>query len=149
MSVVSELGTSARRAILEAMVAMAWADTRLEREEILAIQAAGRVLELPDDVLEALDAGPPEVAQIVHDDLSATERRLVYLCAAWVSTVDAREDEGERGLLLELASALGLTPAAATDLRDDARLLHATAPPSMPWWQELEALIERVSGHAK
>ncbi len=137
-----DLGVPARRAIFEALCAMAWADARLEREEIQAIQAAGRVLALPDDVLDALDAGPPTVAQIASARLSPSDRDLVYLCAAWLSSVDGREDAGEEGLLSALGAALGLDPVRATGLRDDARLLHATVPSSMPWWQELERLIE-------
>ena len=136
-----DLGAPVRRAIFEALVAMAWADARLEREEIQAIQAAGRLLELPDDVLDALDAGPPSVAQIPSDALSAADRDLVYLCAAWLSSVDGREDEGEEGLLTELRAALRIDPVRATALRDDARMLHATVPSSMPWYQELERLI--------
>ncbi len=137
-----DLPAATRRAIFEALVAMAWADARLEREEILAIQAAGRLLALPDDVLDALDAGPPSVGAIGSGGLDAGDRELVYLCAAWLSSVDGREDEGEEGLLAELRSALRLDPVRATALRDDARLLHATVPSSMPWHQELERLIQ-------
>lgn len=143
--VVAGLSASARRAILEAMVAMAWADARLEREEIMAIQAAGRVLELPDDVLDALDAGPPAVEAIAHDDLEPTERELVFLCAAWMSSVDSHEDGGEEGLLRELAERLEIPAKEATRLRDDARTLHVSVPSSMPWWEELSTLIERAS----
>lgn len=145
MSAVDSLSTSARRAILEGLLAMAWADSRLEREEILAVQAAGRVLDLPDDVLDALDAGPPAVAQIAHDDLTPRERELVYLCAAWLSSVDGREVESEEGLLFELGAALGIEGPRSTELRDDARLLHATVSSTTPWWGELNDLIESAN----
>ena len=145
MTEVSKLGPSARRAIFEALVAMAWADTRLEREEILAVQAAGRLFDLPDDALDALDSGPPGVDQIAHDDLNVRERELVYLCAAWLSSVDGHESEGEQGLLAELREPLGIDPVRATALRDDARVLHATVPASMAWWEELERLIESAA----
>ncbi len=146
MTHVSDIGPSARRAIFEALVAMAWADSRLEREEVLAVQAAGRVLELPDDVLDALDAGPPEVAHIAHEDLGEGDRELVYLCAAWMSFVDGHEDSGESSLLAELGRALGVDAARAKALTDDARLLHITVPPSVSWWEELEKLIESARG---
>jgi len=141
------IGTSARRAIFEAMVAMAWADARIEREEILAVQAAGRVLELPDDVLDALDAGPPSLAGIDAASLDPRSRRLVYLCAAWLASVDAREDAGEETLLDQLERALELRASEATALRDEARLLRATAPATMRWHEELGALIRRASAH--
>ena len=142
---VSELSVPARRAIFEAMVAMAWADSRLEREEILAIRAAGRVLELPDDALDALDAGPPDVAEITGAQLDPSDKKLVYLCAAWLSSVDAREADDESSLLAELRAGLGLERSVAEGLRDDARMLHVTTPATMPWWEELESLIARVS----
>lgn len=136
----------ARRAIFEAMVAMAWADARIEREEILAVQAAGRVLDLPGDVLEALDAGPPSLSNLSVDALDEDGRRLVYLCAAWLASVDAREDADEESLLDELSRVLALDPVDATSLRDEARLLRVTAPSSMRWHEELDALIERAKG---
>ena len=143
------LDPATRRAIFEALLAMAWADARLEREEILAIQAAGRVLALPDDVLDALDAGPPPVARIAAAGIDARSRELVYLCAAWLASVDGREDVSEAGLLSELRGALGIAPARAQALHDDARVLHATVPASMPWWQELERLIDSANGQLR
>lgn len=139
----TDLSPSARRAIFEAMVATAWADTRLERAEILAIKAAGRVLALPDDALEALDAGPPSV-RTLGAGLDAAERRLVYLCAAWVGAVDGHENDDEDTLLRELREALALEPPTATELRDEARALHAQTSGSTPWYEELTQLIERA-----
>lgn len=147
--IIPDLPIWTRRAIFEAMVAMAWADTRIEREEVLAIQAAGRVLDIPEDVLEALDAGAPRVEHmvehIVHEDLSTRDKELVYICAAWLSTVDAHEDIGEAGLLHELQNALAIEPKAASALRDTARELHIGTPSNVPWWEELERLIEAAA----
>jgi hypothetical protein len=135
------IGAPARRAIFEAMVAMAWADARIEREEVLAVQAAGRLFAIPEDALDALDAGPPPVAGIGVSSLNDSERRLVYLCAAWLACVDAQEDSGEETLLDELRDVLHLPSTEATALRDEARVLRATASPSMRWHEELDALI--------
>ena len=142
---VRDLSAPARRAIFEAMVAMAWADTVLDRNEILAVQAAGRLLELPDDVLDALDAGPPPTERIGGADLDARERRLVYVCAAWLSVVDDNESADEGSLLRELREALGLAPSDATDLRDEARALHLQTSGSTPWYEELANLIDQAS----
>ena len=66
----------ARRTIFEAMVAMAWADARIEREEVLAVQAAGRVLGLGEDVLDVLDAGAPAVGALrIAGGVVARKRR--------------------------------------------------------------------------
>lgn len=141
---VKDLSTPTRRSIFEAMVAMAWADTRLEREEIYAVQAAGRVLGLPDDAVDALDAGPPPITKAGFEGLSAAERQLVYVCAAWLACVDAQESPDENQLLEELRQQLEIPAKTATDLRDGARVQHATTPPSVPWWQELDQLIGRL-----
>lgn len=139
----SDLSAPVRRAIFEAMVATAWADTVLERAEILAVKAAGKVLELPDDVLEALDAGPPSV-RTLGAGLDDAERKLVYLCAAWVGAVDGHENEDEDVLLRELREALALDASTATMLRDEARTLHAQTTGSTPWYEELTNLIARA-----
>ncbi len=138
------IGTPARRAIFEAMVAMAWADARIEREEVLAVQAAGRVLDLPEDVIDTLDAGPPPIQKLSVSSLSPPEKRLVYLCAAWLACVDAREDEDEDKVLEELREVLGLNELQATTLRDDARLLRAKTPASVHWHEELSTLIDQA-----
>ena len=124
---------------------MAWADTRLEREEILAVQAAGRVLKLPEDAIEALDAGPPPIARVLSAPLAEEDKRIVYGCAAWLARVDDHEGSGETDLLRELAEGLGLDAETARRLREGARDLHSTTPGSTPWWQELETLVERVA----
>lgn len=139
------IGGPTKRAIFEAMVAMAWADARVEREEVLAMQAAGRVLDIPGDALDALDAGPPSLDALAAAGLDEADRKLVFLCAAWLSSVDAREDEDEEALLVQLASALGIAAAESQYLRDDARLLRATTPPSMRWHEELETLIRKAA----
>ncbi|MFK7985513.1 MAG: hypothetical protein AB8I08_05740 [Sandaracinaceae bacterium] len=141
---VDSLSKPARRAIFEALVAMAWADARLEREEIFAVQAAGRVLHLPEDALDALDAGPPTIDDIVSAELSSGDRRIVYTCAAWLARVDDREDSSEAKLLDALRTGLDLDEDDAHTLREDAHMLHVTTPSSTPWWQEIELLIERV-----
>lgn len=141
---VDTLSETARRAIFEALVAMAWADTQLEREEILAVQAAGRVLHLPQDALDALDAGPPSITQIIDAALTLEERRIVYTCASWLARVDDREESREASLLEELRQGFELDVSTAAALREDAHMLHVTTPGSTPWWQEIELLIERV-----
>jgi hypothetical protein len=134
-----------RRAIFESVCAVAWADARIEREEVLAVQAAGRLLRIPDDALDALDAGPPDIGAIDVGALSGDERKLVYLCAAWLACVDAREEHSEDQLLEELAGVLTIEDSEATSLRDEARVLRATAPASLRWHEELAKLIDTAA----
>lgn len=138
---IDAIRRNARRAIFESMVAMAWADTRIEREEVLAVQAAGRVLAISDDVLDTLDAGPPDLGALHTEGLDEHERRLVYVCAAWIACVDAREESSEDAVLEELRQVLELDSSDATELRDEARVLRARAPASLRWHEELASLI--------
>ena len=142
---VAELSAPVRRAIFEGLVAMAWADTHLDRAEILAVHAAGELLQLPDDALDTLDEGAPSVDSVANPELSAAERRLVYLCAAWLATIDGREAPSEERLLGRLGEALEIGATDATALRDEARQLHLTTSPTVPWWEEIEGLIERAA----
>lgn len=138
------LSDTARRTIFEAMVAMAWADSKVEREEVLAVQAAGRVLAVTDDVLDALDAGPPALTSLNVTALEPDERELVYVCAAWLATVDEREDASESETLGQLSEVLGLETGRASDLRKQAHSLRRETASAVPWWEELEELLGRV-----
>ena len=44
---IESLSDEARQAAFEAMVAMAWADAHLTREEVFAVRAAGELLTTP------------------------------------------------------------------------------------------------------
>jgi aspartate ammonia-lyase len=139
------ISAPARRTIFEVMVAMAWADARIEREEVLAVQAAGRVLQIPGDAIDALDQGIPSIRSIDVAPLDRHERKLVYLCAAWLACVDANEEASEESLLEELRAALAIASTEATELRDEARYLRATSPASLRWHEELTSLIANAS----
>lgn len=142
---IESLSDEARQAAFEAMVAMAWADAHLTREEVFAVRAAGELLTLDADVLDALDAGPPDLDALPVAALKRTDRRVVYLCAAWMATVDGREDDVEGALLASLRERLEIDPEEASALRDDARMMHVTAPSSMPWYEELAAVIRAAA----
>ena len=142
---IESLSDEARQAAFEAMVAMAWADAHLTREEVFAVRAAGELLTLDADVLDALDAGPPDLSSLPIEGLEWADRRLVYLCAAWMAVVDGREDDVEGALLAELRERLDVPHEEAATLREDARMMHVTAPSSMPWYEELAAVISAAA----
>ncbi|MCC6878109.1 MAG: hypothetical protein IT378_27600 [Sandaracinaceae bacterium] len=142
MSALNELGGSARRAIFDAMTATAWADTRLADEELLALEAVAGALELDGASLRALRSGPPSLERLSAVELTSRERRVVFACAAWLATVDAKESAGEDVVLDRLRGALALAPDEATALRDKARAV----PREPPWAAHLESLIADVAG---
>jgi len=133
-----------RQTIFDVVIGMAWADALLGREEILAVQAVADALDLPvtpEDVLDALDGGATSVDDLPVAELEGTERRLVFLCAGWLGSVDRNLAPGERSYLDDLADRLGLDPDDAARLTERGADLHRTTSGSVPWWQEFERLL--------
>lgn len=145
----TEISTGAKRAIFEAMVSVAWADARLQREEVLAVVAAAEHLGLamtPEAVYARLDRGAAAVAELDVEALDLGERRLLYLCAAWVASVDDKELDAETAYLDRLQETLGLEADRAEELHRAAQHLHEDGPKALTWWEELEALLSAASG---
>jgi hypothetical protein len=133
-----------RQTIFDVVVGMAWADSLLGREEILAVQAVADALDLPtspEGVLDELDRGAKPMDRLPVGELDPDERRLVFLCAGWLSAVDRTFALGEEGFLDALAQRLGLGENDADRLLERARDLHRTTAGAVPWWQEFERLL--------
>lgn len=145
----TDISAGAKRAIFEAMVSVAWADAQLQREEVLAVVAAAEHLGLattPEAVYARLDRGAAAVAELEVDGLSLEERRLLYLCAAWVASVDDKELDSETAYLDRLQEMLDLDADRAAELHRAAQRLHEDGPKALTWWQELEALFSAAAG---
>src|ERR1700677_4067432 len=103
---------------LAMLVAMAWADGRLEDKERASVLAAAGVLnlskEMRDRVSDMLEK-PVPVEQILFDTLSAKERAFVYVAAAWMAGVDDDVDPKEEELMDRAASLMGFSVARKTE----------------------------------
>lgn len=111
MGAIDAIGSEARRAVLEVMITMAWADRRLEPEERQAAHAAAISLGLvlpADRGVTCVDRPPVSLEELDVSSLRPRDRELVYLCAAWMAVADAVEEPEERDLLARLRARLGL-----------------------------------------
>lgn len=132
---------------LAMLVAMAWADGRLEDRERAGVRAAAGVLNLNKDLRARIDdvlAKPLPVEQILFDTLSPKDRAFAYVAAAWMSGVDEDVDPKEEELLDRAASLLGLSPARKAELERIARDLEPRPEGGRNWAAEIERLFRAI-----
>ncbi len=132
---------------LALLVAMAWADGRLEESERAGVLGAAGVLNLSRDLRARLDTvleKPVPVEQILFDTLSPRDRAFAYVAAAWMSGVDEDVDPKEEELLDRTASLLGLSATRRAELDRIARELEPPAEGGRKWASELERLFRAI-----
>jgi uncharacterized membrane protein YebE (DUF533 family) len=104
--------------ILGLLVAMAWADGKLDDAEKDGVRGAASVLNLPKslrDELEKLLEKPTPFDELLLEKLSPKDRAFAFVAAAWMAGADADMAEKERGLLDKLADRLDFSH----ELRDE------------------------------
>jgi uncharacterized membrane protein YebE (DUF533 family) len=132
---------------LEMLVAMAWADGRLEDSERAGVLAAAGMLKVSKELrarLEDMLRKPGPIDQILFDSLSVTERAFVYVAAAWIANVDEEVDPKERELLDRAASLMGFSRAYQTELEKLALDLKPPAEGGRRWADEVERLFRGI-----
>ncbi len=95
--------------ILGLLVAMAWADGRLDDSEKDGIRGAARVLNLPKslrDELEKVIDKPTPFDELLLEKLGPKDRAFAFVAAAWMAGADSDVADKERGLLDKLADRL-------------------------------------------
>jgi len=135
---------------LAVLVAMAWADGRLDESERAGVNAAAGVFNLTkelrarlSDVLET----PVPVDQILFDTLSPRDRAFAFIAAAWMAGVDEDIDPKEEELLDRLATTLAFAPARKAELLQIARELQPPADGGRHWASEIERLFRAIPPH--
>src|SRR5258706_14874815 len=95
---------------LRLLIAMAWADGRLDDKEKAGVTGAAEVLNLSkefrDKLNESLKAAIP-FDQILFEGLAPRDRSFAYVAAVWMSGVDQDVDDKEKALLDRLAKEFG------------------------------------------
>lgn len=108
-----------RRAMLQALVAVAWADEKLHDKEEEVIEALIGAFELPDDEAQAIRsfaATPRSLEDVPLTELSAHDRRLLLQHAVLLSYVDGDPAESELRLIDDLVARLRIAASEAAPL---------------------------------
>lgn len=129
------------------LVAMAWADGRLDESEKAGVRGAAEVFNLTKELREKLEAvleQPTPVEHLLFDTLSPKDRAFAYVAAAWLSGVDEDVDEREEQLLDRVGEMLGFSPERKAELERIARDLPAAADGDRAFSTEITALFKAI-----
>ncbi len=110
--------------ILGLLVAMAWADDKLDDAEKEGVRGAAKVLNLPKSLRDELDKlleKPTPFDQLLLEKLGPKDRAFAFVAAAWMAGADAEVADKEKGLLDRLAGRLGFSHEQQTELTGIAR----------------------------
>lgn len=145
MAAIDAVSVAARRALLEVMMQVAWADREIAPEERQAAQAAAMALGLVlpgEKDLAAVDQSPPSLESLDFSALSSRDRDLVYVCAEWMAQADSVEQAEEVELLGRLRTKLEVDEARAGGLRELAIALHERQVVERgSWWRAFDRLV--------
>ncbi|TAF66528.1 MAG: aspartate ammonia-lyase [Cytophagales bacterium] len=148
---IKNINDYTRRKIFEVMLRMAWADGSLAKEEVMVMEIAAEALQLEmpkEDITKTINRGVVVLEGL--EQLDERDSELVFLCAAWLSSVDDDIAQKEEELLEEIRQSLHITNEKAEELKemvDKIRHEKAELVPQwedFPWWEEFENLLARV-----
>ncbi len=153
------LGMDACVETLALLIAIAWADGKLEDREKAGVRSAAGILNLTKEMRDRLDGlleKPMPVDQLLVENLSSKERAFAYVAAAWMTGVDDDVDPKEVAMLDDAARIFGFdgdTKRELTQIARDLEPLRKKEDGEIDWASELIALfkaipprVERVSG---
>ncbi|HVJ90843.1 MAG TPA: DUF533 domain-containing protein [Labilithrix sp.] len=132
---------------LALLIAMAWADGRLDDHERDGVRAAASVFNLTKELRERLDElleRPLGVDELLVDGLSARDKAFAYVAAAWMSGVDDDVDAKEEELLARAGKLLGFTDQRRAELARIARDLEPLRKDKRSWTTEIVALFKAI-----
>ena len=131
---------------LRLLIAMAWADGRLDDKEKAGVRGAAEVLNLSKDFRDKLDASLAKSLpfdEILFEGFAPKDKSFAYIAAVWMSGVDDDVDEKEKALLEKLVKEFGFTPETKTELDAIAKDL-AKAGGGRKWGDEIVALFKAI-----
>jgi len=133
--------------ILTLLVAMAWADERLDDAEKEGVRGAVKVLNLNKELRERLDAileKPMPIDSVLYDVFTPRDREFAYVAAAWMAGADEHLDEREEAMLDKIAGLLGIETVRKAELEKVARDLARPEDGSRKWSDELVDLFKTI-----
>jgi tellurite resistance protein len=132
---------------LSLLIAMAWADGRLDDSEAQGVRGATQVLNLTKeqrDRVETMLAAPVPLAQIGLSALSARDQAFAYVAAAWMAHIDNKLDSKEEAMLDELGTKLGFSRERQQELVTISRGLEGLPAGARNWGQEITKLFKAI-----
>lgn len=145
---IASIDVSTRQKIFEVMAAVVLADSILAKEEELIMHVASDALQLQiskDEVSRILHRGSIAIEGL--DTLRVQDRNIIYLCAAWVASVDGSIAEAEEKLLDEIRILLKFNESQAEELQNRVKTIRDEKsefiPKSeeLPWWDEFDRIL--------
>jgi len=131
---------------LRILIAMAWADGRLDDKEKAGVAGAADVLNLSKEFRSKLDESLAKALpfdQILFENLSPRDKSFAYVAAVWMSGVDDDVDEKEKALVDRLANKFELDAAKRAELEAIAKdLPKATG--DRKWQDEIVSLFKAI-----
>ena len=108
-----------QEAMLKSLVAIAWADGRVEAEETEVIEAllsAFEVSGVDAEMIREYAKTPKAIADVPVSDLSAADRRALIQHAVILTYIDGTQSEDEKKVLAELVTKLRVPADEAKDI---------------------------------
>lgn len=131
---------------LRLLIAMAWADGKLEDSEKAGVRGAAEVLNLSKDFRDKLDASLAKALpldQILFDNLSTRDKSFAYVAAVWMMNADENVDDKEKAMVEKIASTFGFADDHKKELDAIAKDLSKTGK-DRKWQDEIAALFKAI-----
>lgn len=112
-----------QEAMLKSLVAVAWADGRVEAEEHEVIEALISAFEVSSEDAEQIREfakAPKSIDDVPLSDLSASDRRVLLQHAVILTYIDGDQSDKEKEVLSSLVSKLRVPAEEATQILADA-----------------------------
>ncbi|MBX3230545.1 MAG: DUF533 domain-containing protein [Labilithrix sp.] len=141
------IGADACLETLALLIAVAWADGRLDEHEKDGVRGAASVFNLSKELRARLDSlleKPLPVEELLVEGLSARDKAFAYVAASWLSGVDDDVDAKEELLLAKAAALLGISDARRAELDRIARDLEPLRKDKKSWANEVVALFKAI-----
>lgn len=132
---------------LAMLIAVAWADGRLDESEKAGVRGAVQVLNLNKELRSRIDgilAKPVRVDHLLLEPLSGRERAFAFVASAWMARIDGTVDPKEQQLLDEIGKALGHSKERQSELAAIAAKLEPLPEGVRSWSKEITRLFKAI-----
>jgi hypothetical protein len=143
------IGVDACTEILALLIAIAWADGKLQDEEKEGVRGAAVVLNLPKELrdrLETMLAKESGLDAVLLDTFSPRDAAFAFVAASWMTSIDANVDPKEEKMIDDLAHKLSLSEQQRTELTAIAKSLadEKKAKNKFRWADEMMSLFKAI-----